>query len=326
MEKLMKEEQVQHNTSDDTVHSFQDKISRLSKPLDKSQIRTRPGVKGKNGNADHDFSYVPWHIVANILDDSAPGWSHVIKSIQVIGELVVVVVALTIDGVSREGIGTGRASDETGIKKAEHDALKRAAVKFGVARELYDKDVAPSGSRSGGNSNFDLQRPPAEPKCHGNADRITPRQLNMIRALATELGISEEEEAKAHLNCPVEELNKKAASWLITYLQEQQRAGESAQQQTAVQNNVTSITSKSSRNVSPQIKGKLLLEDGNVAENPDGSYDVSDWIKAERYTFRVSLEGGVIKCGCGEYKTAAYKGDPSYECPHKAAVRLFNEG
>ena len=52
--------------------------------------------------------------------------------------------------ITREGIGTGPSDCEMGIKKAEHDALKRAAVKFGIARELrvrrLSSCVSPVGS------------------------------------------------------------------------------------------------------------------------------------------------------------------------------------
>jgi hypothetical protein len=62
------------------------------------------------------------------------------RDIKQIGDIFTVTVAITIDNVTREGIGTGSAESELGIKKAEHDALKRAAVKFGIARELYKKE------------------------------------------------------------------------------------------------------------------------------------------------------------------------------------------
>jgi len=48
---------------------------------------------------------------------------------------------LTIEGVgTRDGIGSGRVENEDSIKGAETDALKRCAVKFGVALQLYRAD------------------------------------------------------------------------------------------------------------------------------------------------------------------------------------------
>jgi len=62
----------------------------------------------------------------------------------------------TISGVTREGVGTGLADSETGIKKAEHDALKRAAVKFGVVRDCYWDDLcAALGTITWNSRNFD---------------------------------------------------------------------------------------------------------------------------------------------------------------------------
>ena len=51
-----------------------------------------------------------------------------VKDIRQIGDIITVTVAITIDGVTREGVGTGIAESEMGIKKAEHDALKRAGL------------------------------------------------------------------------------------------------------------------------------------------------------------------------------------------------------
>ena len=99
--------------------------------------------------------------MADILDETAPNWAHRVKDIRLVGDFITVTVAITIDGVTREGIGTGSARSEMGIKKAEHDALKRAAVKFGIARDLYKKEFdAYEGEATpeGENANF-----PADP-------------------------------------------------------------------------------------------------------------------------------------------------------------------
>nr|WP_281720996.1 Rad52/Rad22 family DNA repair protein [Nitrosomonas nitrosa] len=88
----------------------------------------------------HFVDYVEWQTVADLLDRLIPDWSHAMRDIMQVGNFVAVTVALTLNGVTREGVGTGAADSETGIKKAEHDALKRAAVKFGIARDLYRDD------------------------------------------------------------------------------------------------------------------------------------------------------------------------------------------
>lgn len=76
------------------------------------------------------------------LDRLAPNWSHAIHNIVQIGEFVVATASLRMKGATRGGIGTGRADSEAGIKKAERDALQRAALKFGIVRDLFgDKEA-----------------------------------------------------------------------------------------------------------------------------------------------------------------------------------------
>src|SRR5688572_8354263 len=121
------------------VLEFSATLRELKKHVDPNLVKQREGWRDRNGNVQM-VDYVEWHTVADILDDAAPNWAHTVKDIRQIGDLMTVTVAITIDGVTREGIGTGLAQSEVGIKKAEHDALKRAAVKFGIARELYKKE------------------------------------------------------------------------------------------------------------------------------------------------------------------------------------------
>src|SRR5258708_9069119 len=121
------------------VLDFSSVLSELRKTVDPNLVRQRAGRRDRNGNV-HMVEYVEWHTVADILDEHAPNWGHTVKDIRPIGDIITVTVAITIDGVTREGVGTGKAASQTGIKKAEHDALKRAAVKFGIARELYKRE------------------------------------------------------------------------------------------------------------------------------------------------------------------------------------------
>jgi hypothetical protein len=145
------------------------------------------------------------------LDRTAPNWAHSVKDFRSIGDFVVVTVAITIDGVTREGIGTGSARSETGIKKAEHDALKRAAVKFGIARDLYKRDVdAPEPEKT--------MEFPVDPVARTLAEMVTTKQLGMIRAVAREAAVDADKECLEILNCRVSELSRKAASALIDHL------------------------------------------------------------------------------------------------------------
>ncbi len=138
-ELITAEEYEQQAASPVVPLSFVKTLSTLKQPVDPRLIKTREGWRDRQGN-QHMVEYVEWHTVADILDRVAPTWSHSVRGIVQIGDMVAVTAAITIDGVTREGVGTGNAENETGIKKAEHDALKRAAIKFGIARELYQRE------------------------------------------------------------------------------------------------------------------------------------------------------------------------------------------
>ncbi|CAN5476660.1 hypothetical protein BH10ACI2_BH10ACI2_16500 [soil metagenome] len=201
------------------VLNFSSTLSELRKTVDPNLVRQRAGRRDRNGNI-HMVEYVEWHTVADILDKHAPNWGHTIKDIRPIGEIVTVTVAITIDGVTREGLGTGKAASETGIKKAEHDALKRAAVKFGIARELYKREF----------DTIDHEEtiPAVEPRQYDTVaktlgDMVTAKQLNMIRAIGRETSIDVSYECTKMMNCRVDELSKRAASDLIEHLQNMQR-------------------------------------------------------------------------------------------------------
>jgi hypothetical protein len=190
------------------AQGFEAVLRDLKRPLPDEVVKSRVGWTDRNGR-DHEVDYVEWHVVADILDRVSPTWSHAVRNITQIGGLVAVTASITIGGVTREGIGTGEAIDEKGIKKAEHDALKRAAVKFGIARELYRKD---SDFAEGGSGRND------DPVARTLTDLVTPKQLVAIRAIANAGGIDAEKRSLELFNCRPEELTKKAASTLIDEL------------------------------------------------------------------------------------------------------------
>ena len=202
------------------VLDFSTTLKELRKTVDPNLIRQRAGRRDRDGNV-HMVEYVEWHTVADVLDDNAPNWAHTVKDIRSIGDIVTVTVAITIDGVTREGIGTGKAISETGIKKAEHDALKRAAVKFGIARELYKKefDVIEQTDEP---QVFE-PKAMADPIAKSLGDMVTGKQLGMIRAIAREADIDAAAECLQMMRCGVDELSKRAASDLIEHLQNLQR-------------------------------------------------------------------------------------------------------
>src|SRR5262245_8566123 len=203
--------------------AFANLLRTLRQPIDSRLIKTREGWTDRQGNT-HWVEYIEWHTAADILDRVAPDWSHAVRNITQIGDMVAVTASITIDGVTREGVGTGPADTETGIKKAEHDALKRAAVKFGIARELYRREadvieenrgISPSIAR--------------DPRPKTLNDLVTPKQLWMIRNIGREIGCNVEQECQSLLQCNLEEISKRAASSFIDYMKRLQNEKEPAE-------------------------------------------------------------------------------------------------
>src|SRR5262245_46298659 len=203
---------------------FDNVLRKLRQPIEPRLIKSREGWTDHDGNT-HFIEYVEWHTVADILDRVTPNWSHAVRSIQQIGDLVAIVVSITIENVTREGVGTGEAGSEIGIKKAEHDALKRAAIKFGIARDLYQREADVTYQQIFAKT--EKNGFPKEPLARTLADLITPRQINLIRAIARDSGFDIEQECQTLLGCPVEGISKRAASCLIDYLLRKQQEGDS---------------------------------------------------------------------------------------------------
>ncbi len=206
------------------VLDFPTKLKQLRKDVAPNLVKQRQGWTNRNGEVQM-VDYVEWHTVADILDETTPNWMHSVKDIRQIGNIITVTVAITIDKITREGIGTGLADSEMGIKKAEHDALKRAAVKFGIARELYKKE-SDTIEREGAvpiQANNNENGFPANPIAKSLSDLVTAKQLGMIRAISREIGIDADEESNKVMNCRTDELSKRAASSLIQHLQDMQQ-------------------------------------------------------------------------------------------------------
>jgi hypothetical protein len=124
-----------------------------------------------------------------------------------------------------------------GIKKAESDALKRAARMFGVGRDLYkeieEEDASSRNSQAAGSAQAAGQSAPAperptagrdqqgfpfDPLAHSTEDMVTPRQLVAIRAIANSIGIEAEAECQRLFKCDIKEISRRAASAFIDHL------------------------------------------------------------------------------------------------------------
>ena len=198
------------------ILDFSTTLRELRKHVDPNRLRQREAWRDRNGNV-RTVDYIEWHTVADILDETAPNWAHTVKDIRVVGDYITVTVGITIDGVTREGIGTGSARSEMGIKKAEHDALKRAAVKFGIARDLYKKEFDAFEREE--TAGTEVSKFPADPVAKTISDLVTTKQLSMIRAIARENEIDADSECETLMKCKISELSRKGASALIDHLQ-----------------------------------------------------------------------------------------------------------
>jgi hypothetical protein len=189
---------------------FNHTLKLLRQPFDPELVSAQ-GVR--RDQEDIHFDQITWDAVVELLDRVVPTWSHSVRSIVQLGESIAVTAAITIDGVTREGIGTSKAENEASIKIAEQDALKCAALKFGVARNPY-------GGKPGEPKNDEANATafPVDPLARSMADLVTPKQLGMIRALGRERNVDVDGVCRKMLRCRTDELSRIAASGFIEHL------------------------------------------------------------------------------------------------------------
>lgn len=108
----------------------------LSKSFDPSQIKYRAGATTKDKTKAMALAYVDARDVMERLDAAVgrSGWSD---SYRLMSEAAVE-CSLTVLGVTKSDVGYPNSEDdEEPLKSAYSDAFKRAAVKFGIGRDLY---------------------------------------------------------------------------------------------------------------------------------------------------------------------------------------------
>ena len=143
-------------------------VSVLSRPLPARLLKTRQ--QGKSS-----LKYIPWQEATRILNKYAPGWSWEIRSTTATADRLFLVGRLTIPAaegmVHREATGTELLKEEKEVwlgekpdrrllrdeldrpvtearelaygdpsSNAESMAFRRAAARFGLCLNLYDKD------------------------------------------------------------------------------------------------------------------------------------------------------------------------------------------
>lgn len=110
----------------------------LAAPLPPEAVEWRPSGKAGPGKRAQIVAYISARAVEERLDAvvGVGGWSFEIEPLVIdAGELRVARGRLRILGVAKDDIGT--ASNWEPSKGCASDALKRAAVKWGVGRYLY---------------------------------------------------------------------------------------------------------------------------------------------------------------------------------------------
>ncbi len=163
----------------------------------------------RSGNASRIESAAAATELLRVLD---PHWSHAVRDVREVGKFVVVTVAVTVNGVTREGIGTGVLDEENGFVSAESYALRQAAAKFRSADESRTESARPL-----------VRVFPSNPIARSLFDLVTAKQLGMIRAMGRELGLKADDECRRVMNCSTDELSKRAASALIEHFDELRR-------------------------------------------------------------------------------------------------------
>lgn len=115
-------------------------LTRLAKPFHPSVVKWKVQSVSKSGKGLM-VAYVDARDVLERLDEvvGPEGWHDTYEVLADRGEgnerLVEVKCRLTVLGITKEDVGEGDT-----LKAAFSDALKRAAVKFGVGRYLYTLD------------------------------------------------------------------------------------------------------------------------------------------------------------------------------------------
>lgn len=110
----------------------------LSAPFADDEISYKPGAIAKDGTRALAMAHVDARAVMERLDTvvGPDNWSDKYRVVDMGKDGIGVICELTVMGITKSDVGT--PSDFESTKGGFSDALKRAAVKFGIARYLYD--------------------------------------------------------------------------------------------------------------------------------------------------------------------------------------------
>jgi hypothetical protein len=138
----------------------------LRKPIPQHLISQFPSNAGQKSGLD----YINHAVVTDRLLSTDPEWHwefHTADGLPAFDEYGGMFIKLTVCGVTRIGYGDkGNAKGADAIKNAISDAIKNAAMRFGVALELWTKEEL------------------HETKTPGSKDTLNELDLKLIDALA----------------------------------------------------------------------------------------------------------------------------------------------
>lgn len=137
-------------------------------------------IQRRQGAGNRSFEYVAAHTVIRRLNEATGNrWDFRLTRMDLHGDLWIAVGELTIPGLgTRTGIGVQKVSAGGGedlVKGAGSDALKKAAVSFGVGIDIYGPDLEagelpqealqrPQNGARRGNAPVGAGRPPQRPQ------------------------------------------------------------------------------------------------------------------------------------------------------------------
>jgi hypothetical protein len=114
-------------------------IADLSRPVNPQRLKQRQ-------QGGRTLDYLPWYQAVRYLDKYAVGWRYEIRSVNQVGDNLVMTVRIIVPCAEGEVWREASALEpikETGFGdcavNAESAALRRAAAKFGLCLSLYDK-------------------------------------------------------------------------------------------------------------------------------------------------------------------------------------------
>ena len=211
------------------VNMDAEKASKLREPFPKSAI-------GKLPKGGVQLDYVGHAAVTDRLLSIDPEWSWEPMGVDPNTGLPVtdakgnLWIKLTVCGVTRIGVGDGKSA-----KECIGDAIRNAAMRFGVALDLWSKDELEQTSGEGATKlRATLAQAPtappaplAEPAKSAEPEAITPAQVKKLAATMTELKMTDRAEALAYVESVIgrpvgsrNELTKVEAMRVINALQE----------------------------------------------------------------------------------------------------------